>query len=479
MPRTIGILELTALPATTLAGKMWTRVFAPRYASVMPQAVSVWLRQAGHQVHYAVYSGSGSPLGLLPRGLDVLFIVTTSRTVGIAEAVGRAAGPSTTVVVCGAYPSSNLRDILNLWSDVAVVSCNRGAILDLVEGRPRKYQFSINEPFDINDMPSLADREPEVRSTFSRLVPRRFQVVPLLHSVGCPNRCSFCAERDRDYKRIRSTRIFGDLYAANKLFPYSVVAWHDPNWGLGRNAFLPALETLPHRTNRYMIELELRHVEPSLLKRLSRVGVAFVAVGIESWTQFHGKAGLKAGSPAGKMRSVVAKLRTIRKFIPYVQANFIVGFDDDTPETWELLKTAIAQTPWCQWNVNPLYPFPGTQVHADLEYEDRLLDLPPEFMTDPFLCYTPKGTTASEFYERLLDLHKHRLRCGLSAFIKVHPFTAAMAALRLTEAADSTQTLSRLLRHRRSINHFHAGGGAIPKVYSDIHKQWLSLAGAV
>ena len=476
MPRTIGILELTALPATSLAGRIWTRVFAPRYASVMSQAVSVWLRQAGHRVHYAVYSGSGPLLGCLPQRLDYLFIVTTSRTAGLAEAVaGHYRRLGTRVVACGAYPAS--QDWLR-WASVHVRSCNREAILDLVESQIwPPARVVIKEPFDLQDLPSLADREPEVRSTFHRFAPRRLRVVPLLHSVGCPNRCSFCTERDREYKRIRSTRIFGDLYAANKLFPGSVVAWHDPNWGMGRDVFLPALEAVRHKTNRYLIELELRHVKPLLLKRLKRAGVAFLAVGIESWTGFHGKAGIKARSPDRKMREVLDRLRLIHEFIPYVQANFIIGFDDEHPRTIELLKQAVVGSPWCHWNVGSLHPFPGTEVHDTFKREGRLLSLPPEFMCDPFLVHVPKHGTAVEFYERMLDLYKFRLRHGLSAFAKVPLSTATITALRLAEVAESVHALSRLLQHRRSIDRFHAGSGALPKVYSDIHKRWLSLAG--
>lgn len=466
----IGILELTALPATTLAGKVWTWTFAPRYASVMSQAVSVWLRKAGHRVHYAVYAGMGSPLRLVPQSLDYLFLVTTSRTAGLAERVAEHYHDDTCIVACGPYPASQATR--PPWADVLVKSCNQEAIADLLESE--NDTLVVDEPFDIRELPSLAERESEVRSTFTHPFPRRLQVVPLLHSVGCPNRCSFCVERDRDYQRVRSTRVFGDLYAANKLFPGAIVAWHDPNWGRSRNLYLQAMETLPRRTNRYMIELELRHVDRELLGRLKKVGVAYVAVGIESWTQFNGKAGIKAESPAGKMLSVVSELHTIHEFIPHVQANFILGFDDDTAQTWDLLKRAIARTPWCQWNINPLYPFPGTEVCDTLRMEGRLLDLPPEFMVDPFLVYRPKGTTAVEFYQNLLSLNKYRLRCGLSAFARASLPTATMAALPLAGVANNVRTLRKLLRHKVDVERFYAGGPT-PKPLRDIHKQWLSL----
>ena len=47
-----------------------------QYASVTPQAISVWCRRRGHETFYATYCGAGDPRRLLPRDLDVVFIAT-------------------------------------------------------------------------------------------------------------------------------------------------------------------------------------------------------------------------------------------------------------------------------------------------------------------------------------------------------------------------------------------------------------------
>ena len=71
----IGVIELLAGGGSptwrqTVEGFLTTK----QYASIMPQAVAVWARQLGHQVHYATYYGLGDPKRKLPADLDLVFI---------------------------------------------------------------------------------------------------------------------------------------------------------------------------------------------------------------------------------------------------------------------------------------------------------------------------------------------------------------------------------------------------------------------
>ena len=73
----IGILELMSAGATRRLDHIaYSYLVTKQYASIMPQAVSVWCRNLGHQVFYATYFGNRYPEQLLPNDLDVVFIST-------------------------------------------------------------------------------------------------------------------------------------------------------------------------------------------------------------------------------------------------------------------------------------------------------------------------------------------------------------------------------------------------------------------
>ena len=64
----IGVLELLS----SYRYESWTahlvnRRFKRGYASITPQAVSVWCRQWGHDVHYATFYGQNEPRKAAPR----------------------------------------------------------------------------------------------------------------------------------------------------------------------------------------------------------------------------------------------------------------------------------------------------------------------------------------------------------------------------------------------------------------------------
>lgn len=70
-----GLLELpNAAVSTPWPQKAYAHVALKQNASIMPQAVSVWCRDLGHEVFYATYYGQSDPKRLLPSDLALLFI---------------------------------------------------------------------------------------------------------------------------------------------------------------------------------------------------------------------------------------------------------------------------------------------------------------------------------------------------------------------------------------------------------------------
>ena len=89
----IGILELMSAGAThRLDHSTYNYLVTKQYASIMPQAVSVWCRELGHEVHYATYFGNRDPKDLLPKNLDLVFISTYTQASALAYALAKLFG---------------------------------------------------------------------------------------------------------------------------------------------------------------------------------------------------------------------------------------------------------------------------------------------------------------------------------------------------------------------------------------------------
>ena len=87
----IGILELlTDVRATGWVARTYANYLTKQFASVTPQAIAVWCRELGHEVHYRTYYGQADPHTLRPKGLDVVFIGSYTRSSGVAYALASA-----------------------------------------------------------------------------------------------------------------------------------------------------------------------------------------------------------------------------------------------------------------------------------------------------------------------------------------------------------------------------------------------------
>ena len=81
----IGVLDiLTDMRVSGAFAQLYANHFRKQFASIMPQAISVWCRQLGHEVFYSTYFGLGDPRDLMPRDLDVLFVSTYTQASALA-----------------------------------------------------------------------------------------------------------------------------------------------------------------------------------------------------------------------------------------------------------------------------------------------------------------------------------------------------------------------------------------------------------
>jgi hypothetical protein len=108
-----------------------------------------------------------------------------------------------------------------------------------------------------------------------------------------------------------------------------------------------------------------------------------------------------------KVRQVSEHINLIQRYIPYVQANFVLGLDsDDGAEPFELTKRFLDLTPGAFPSYSLLTAF-GQAAPLNLEYQraNRVLPFPFHFLNNnQAMNVRPKNYTWAGFYRHLIDL---------------------------------------------------------------------------
>jgi radical SAM superfamily enzyme YgiQ (UPF0313 family) len=404
----IGILELTSAGATgRWDHKVYNYLVTKQYASIMPQAISVWCRNLGHEVFYATYFGNKDPKQLLPNDLDVVFISTYTQASALAYAVAKLYRQEKTLTVMGGPHAKQFPEDCLRFFDIVVVDCDKALITEILRDMPRGQILTSGRA--LSSIPGVQERMPEIRaSNFLSGRPFSFTGIPLLTSIGCPNSCDFCIDWNNPYVLLSLDQLEEDMRYIFQHFPKVMIGLHDPNFAVKFEQVFDVLEKIPNlRRSTYIMETSLSVLRRSRLERLKNVGKFYIIPGIESWTAYSNK--VIAGSTAGpreKLEKVIEHLNIIRPYVAGIQANFMFGLDVDTgDEPVELTKEFASRVPFVMPNFNIPVPFGNTPLYERYLSEGRILTaMPFTFYYMPYLVYTLKNYSPVVFYEKLIDV---------------------------------------------------------------------------
>ena len=413
----VGILDLLTTPSLRWSETAYNFVMTKQYASITPQAVAVWCRQLGHQTFYATYYGEGDPRRSLPGDLNVVFIASYTQVSALAYALAklyRREGVRT--VIGGPHAMAFPRDCLRFF-DLVVRECDKSLVVDIVRGLfdPGTIVSSA-KPFA--QVPTVAERLPEIRASafaWGRW-PFTATTIPLLASTGCPYACDFCNDWQRPYRLLSLDQLAADLLYVSERFPGVMIGFHDPNFAVKFDEVLDVIETVPPAArNPYVMETSLAVLRGNRMRRLRDTNCVSVAPGVESWSEYSNKAGVGRVTGAEKLSRLVEHFTQLHEQVPYLQANFLFGLDEDAgEEPVALTKEFITRTPFVWPVINIPHPFGGTPLFERHLDEGRLLTaMPFSFYYSPYLVTTPKNYSPIAYYEKLVELFAHFTSCAM------------------------------------------------------------------
>jgi radical SAM superfamily enzyme YgiQ (UPF0313 family) len=407
----IGILELLSAGATRRWDhKAYNYLVTRQYASIMPQAISVWCRNLAHEVFYATYFGNEDPKRLLPNDLDIVFISTYTQASALAYALAKLYRQEKTLTVIGGPHAKQFPDDCQRFFDIVVGDCDKTLITEILRDKPRGEFVTSGRTFA--DIPGVQERMPEIRaSTFVRSKPFPFTSFPLLTSTGCPNSCDFCIDWNNPYVLLSLDQLEADMRYIFQHFSRVMIGFHDPNFAVKFEQVFDVLEKIPNRQrNLYTVETSLSVLRGPRLERMKNMGDFFIIPGVESWTAYSNKVG--AGSminPRQKLEKVIEQFNTIRHYVTGIQANFMFGLDVDMgDEPTELTKEFADRVPFVMPNFNIPVPFGNTPLYEKYLSESRILTtMPFSFYYMPYLVYTLKNYDPVSYYTKLIDMFSY------------------------------------------------------------------------
>jgi radical SAM superfamily enzyme YgiQ (UPF0313 family) len=479
----IGILELLTGGVKTAGERAVHFLLKKQFISITPQAVSVWCRQMGHRVHYATYYGMGDPQKNLAKDLDILFLSAPTYLAPLAYALSkiyRKRGVRT--VLGGAHAKSFPQDCLRYF-DLVVLQCDRELIAAVLNDEFAPGSV-ISSPKPYDEPPTLEERLPEIKASgFIGGRPHWGSSIPMLASVGCPYSCDFCTDWNVRYRALSSDRLEADLRFAGQHLPNSVLYFHDPNFGVRFDETMEVFERIPPQMrNRYIVESSLKLLNPERLKRLRDTNCLVMAPGIESWNGYSNKAGVGKATGSEKLARVVEQLQELRTYIPFLQANLILGLDVDSgDEPFALTREFLDKTPFVWPQLHIPMAFGGTPLFDTLLREDRILArLPFSFYCQPYLTVKLKHYEALDYLQRMMALLAlsasnktlwNRWRMSRNLMIAAANYLSTLD-LR-NEVAEMEHMVDHLQRDAQ-MRAFHAGEtDALPAFYAHAYRKRL------
>lgn len=127
-----------------------------------------------------------------------------------------------------AFPQDAVR-----FFDLVVKECDRDLIADILASRfDRGSVISSEKPLE--EVPSVAERMPEIRASAFLWNRKHFfmTTVPMLASTGCPYDCRFCIDWNSPFRLLSMERLVEDLALLSCELPGTMMAFHDPNFGV-------------------------------------------------------------------------------------------------------------------------------------------------------------------------------------------------------------------------------------------------------
>lgn len=205
----------------------------------------------------------------------------------------------------------------------------------------------------------------------------RYSTIWVQATRGCPHDCSFCVASKifgKSYQVRPIDRVIRDIETVKELWKSPNISFADDNLFVKRQYARDLIHELRGLNIRYFVQSDISIAEDDeLLKALRDSNCGMIFIGFESVTASALKGINKDRSKYRYLNRYSGLIQKIQTMGIGVYGAFIIGFDQDTPETIERLGDFIASNHLYASQITILTPYPGSRVREELAAEGRLL----------------------------------------------------------------------------------------------------------
>ncbi|HIG99327.1 MAG TPA: B12-binding domain-containing radical SAM protein [Thermoplasmata archaeon] len=227
---------------------------------------------------------------------------------------------------------------------------------------------------------------------------------PLIGAVqstrGCPNQCEFCAIASFCKHEVKQRPVKNVVDEIMQM-PNRIFVIHDPsltvNPSYSRELFKELIRQKVHKGwvsngNSNV----LGKIDDEFLNLAKKSGCVEWFVGFESVSQ-DSLNGIK--KTVNKVEDFKKTIKRLHKHGMAVQGGIIFGFDQDTPDIFDLTLEKMYEWELDAVEINILTPFPGTPLYDRLESEGRIISKDWKRYNQVDVVFKPKHMTEKELFE--------------------------------------------------------------------------------
>lgn len=339
------------------------------------------------------------PLDTLREG-DLVGITSMTVTIEGAEAIARRAMKQGAGVVVGGVHATLLPEHTSTFAHSVMVGEGYFTWQQLIQDfagagiKGMQPQYRDESWADLKGLATISDR------VIQMVDENKHYWTPYLEITrGCPRSCDFCTAIRVSGRRMRLRPIEEviDEIQRRQIKRFFLT---DDNFGLNFTTdpdycaeLFEALTKLDLHGWTCQSEMSIAK-HPELLKMSVAAHLDKHFVGFESVNPDN------RSSLGGKSKGVASQtneaIRIIRSQGVGVVGLFVMGFDSDTPATFQTMWEFVRDSELDSVSTTMLTPFPATPLRMQLERENRLLDSPWRHYDTAHVTFIPKNFTVDE-----------------------------------------------------------------------------------
>jgi radical SAM superfamily enzyme YgiQ (UPF0313 family) len=219
-------------------------------------------------------------------------------------------------------------------------------------------------------------------------------------SRGCKYGCDFCSIKAMYPGRVRQKSI--DIIVKEiKAMKEKLLFFVDDNLFLDETSAKELFQAIKPLKKKWACQISMEvAAKDELLRMMRESGCVLVLMGFESLNKDNLKRMNKSANLA--IYTYEQAISNIYKHGLLIYATFVLGYDEDTPDSIEATMRFALKHNFAVANFNPLIPLPGTPLYDRLKKEGRLLYDP--WWLEASYCYgdtafLPKGMSPEALKE--------------------------------------------------------------------------------